>query len=132
MYQSDFIGTNASIAKSGCYFLSILWCCGIRSKDRIGKIYDDAVALEVIQPDCYVLDPQGLFSLGGVEVERRPAWSAQPDGDFNIAEYRYAGASHFVVVDGESQTIWDPYSKAGSLSVLNGTIGSYRTFTRRV
>jgi hypothetical protein len=121
------------IGESGCYFLSLLHLAQ-RDNDAIG-LYRQAIAVGVMDEDCYIKDPSRLLSLiaGGAwqVVHQAAQYITKPD-ELEILRFERKAAmktyAHFVVGDGRGQVAYDPLD--ASQTVAQGELVSKRIIKR--
>jgi len=121
------------IGDNGCYFLSILHLAN-RENEAIG-FYRQALAVGVMEDDCYILDPAKLLALvvGGkwVVLHKSADYATQSD-EYEILRFERKATTktyaHFVVGDGRGQVAYDPLDN--SQTVALGKLISKRIFKR--
>ena len=117
----------------GCYFLALLHLAQ-RDNDAIG-LYKQAVAVGVMDEECYIQDPARLLSLiaGGTwRVVHQAAQYITKSDELEILRFeRKATAktyAHFVVGDGRGHVAYDPLDNAKTVS--EGQLVSKRIIKR--
>lgn len=116
------------LRKSGCYFFSIAFLCGVADLNVIEEKFMIAVNDGCVAPDAFIRRPNEVFSLFGIGVVNTPSYSLTPMGDYNIACWSYNNATHFVAVDKQGKILYDPMGESNS--VKYGKIDSFRSFYR--
>lgn len=121
------------IGEAGCYFLALLHLVQ-RDNDAIG-LYKQAVAVGVMDEECYIQDPARLLSLiaGGTwQVVHQATQYLTKSDELEILRFeRKATAktyAHFVVGDGRGQVAYDPLDNAQT--VAQGELVSKRIIKR--
>ena len=121
------------LGEFGCYFLSLLHLAN-RDNDAIG-LYRQAIAVGVMDEDCYIKDPARLLSLiaGGTwRVVHQAAQYLTKSDELEILRFERKATTktyaHFVVGDGRGQVAYDPLDNAQT--VAQGQIVSKRIIKR--
>ena len=121
------------LGEAGCYFLSLLHLAQ-RDNDAIG-LYKQAVAVGVMDEECYIQDPARLLSLiaGGTwRVVHQAAQYLTKSDELEILRFERKAAmktyAHFVVGDGRGQVAYDPLDNAQT--VASGELVSKRIIKR--
>jgi len=120
---------NRAINKYGCYFFCILFLSNkyTNCELSIGGILDTyliSIDNGWMDEECFINDPEAMFGYMGLPVyffDRHdpPYYVCQKD-EIEILRFQYINWKHFVVGDGASHVVYDPYgtSKAVRLGEL--------------
>lgn len=129
---------NAAINAYGCYFMTILWHLNrlrnIAFDDSvIETYYAEAVRSGYMTETCWILNPDGIFGLGGLRTaytqEHAPPTRVCADNEIEILKWVHPDASphsHFVAGDGMGNTTYDPWGV--SRAATEGRLESKRIF----
>ncbi len=125
---------DRQIKKNGCYFMSILFLAGQKScqsfhTEDIMRIKDEAIKKGYLKKDCFVDDPEGIFSLAGLPVQytdthEPPSRIAESD-ELEILYYRWSKDGHFVAGK-DGLVAYDPMGMSNSVQL--GELQSKRIF----
>lgn len=118
-----------SLGENGCYFLSILKAANFNGD--VVTAYSNCLKEHLIEPDCFVLDPVGIYNKFAPEkvskIEKSNSIYNSPK--VVIAQFENGCYRHFVLIKSPTYSeyhLWD--SLGNSNTVKNGHIHSYRLF----
>lgn len=128
-------GLNEKVQEFGCAFMDILWFCvlegalTINNLKDIEKLYNEAVRLNAMNKNCFILNWNETFRVGGLDVvytdrHEPPDRMCEPD---EIEILRFPG--HFVAGNGQSVVTYDSYGR--SRAVETGNLKNKRIFLVR-
>ena len=133
--QKDFktLADKANnIYNGGCYLLCLLKALKpelFSNINRLLDVYDDLLERKYIQPDCYILNPEGICKYFGKSYKITKSVEIKSDASIIIAAFYNSRTdyTHFVLMNSDNTVQWDPL--VDSTTVKEGKIHSYRIFT---